>query len=64
MMSDQKTIIHLTSQLEEANNKLRLIEEIVDNVPELNICNYDIDQVAELNNGMIEIWNVLQQDYN
>lgn len=56
------TIIYLEADLDIAKEKLRQIEEIVGKTPELNMSNFDVDQVAELNNAMIEIWEVLQPD--
>jgi hypothetical protein len=56
------TIIYLEADLEIAKEKLRRIEQIVDAAPELNISNYDVDQVAKLNAAMIEIWETLQPD--
>lgn len=59
---NEETIIYLEADLEIAKEKLRLIEEIVNAAPELNMSNYDVDQVAELNAAMIHIWEVLQPD--
>lgn len=56
------TIIYLEADLEIALEKLKKIEEIVNKAPELNMSNFDIDQVADLNSAMIEIWDVLQPD--
>lgn len=59
---DQVTIIYLEADLEIAREKLKKIEEIVNKAPELNMSNFDVDEVAELNNAMIEVWEVLQSD--
>lgn len=57
-----EAVIYLKADLEIAMDKLKRIEEIVNKAPELNMSNFDIDQVAELNNAMIEIWFLLQPD--
>ena len=41
---------------------VKKIEEIATRAPEINMCNYDDDQVRDLNNAMIEIW-LLIHDY-
>lgn len=46
--------------VEDTRVKLESIKGIVGNLPELNIGNYDEDQVADLNNAVIEVWRVLQ----
>jgi hypothetical protein len=56
------TIIHLEADLEIAQEKLKQIEAIVNKTPELNMSNFDIDQVGELNSAMLEIWDILQPD--
>ena len=38
---------------------VREIEQIVDNAPELNMSNYNEEEVDELNSAMIEICNIL-----
>lgn len=57
-----ETIIYLEADLEIAREKLKQIEAIVDQAPELNMSNFDMDQVTELNNSLIEIYQVLQPD--
>lgn len=59
---DQVTIIYLEADLEIAREKLKKIEEIVNKAPELNMSNFDVDQVADLNSAMIEVYMVLQPD--
>jgi hypothetical protein len=59
---NEVTIIYLEADLETAREKLKKIAEIVEKAPELNMSNFDVDQVAELNSAMIEIWEVLQPD--
>jgi hypothetical protein len=44
--------------LREAMGRMR---EVMDRTPELNMSNYDIDDIAALNNGMIEIWQILNE---
>jgi len=38
---------------------IEMIKEVMENIPELNMSNYSEDQVYELNNGMIEISQIL-----
>lgn len=57
-----EVIIYMEADLEIAREKLRQIETIVDKAPELNMSNFDVDQVAELNSALIEIYEVLQPD--
>lgn len=43
-----------------SGDALREVFEIAQRAPELNMSNYDYDQVAELNAAMIEIWSILK----
>lgn len=54
-----EAIIHLEADLEMAREKLRQIKEIVAKSPELNMSNFDTDQVAE---PLIKVCNILQPD--
>jgi hypothetical protein len=45
-------------ELREAMGRMR---EVMDRTPELNMSNFDIDDIAALNNGMIEIWQILNE---
>ena len=48
-------------RIEELEDKIREAFECVEDCPELNMSNYDIDQVAQLNNVMIEVYQMLQK---
>ena len=52
----------LLKQYEEALIKLRALEDvkaILDDAPELNVNNYDHDQVCQLNTAMCEAWSLV-----
>lgn len=44
-----------------ANEALKEIREIVEQSPELNMNNYDHDQVAQINQALIEIYRILDK---
>lgn len=46
-------------RLEGLERKLEDLKILADNIPELNMNNYNEDDVAELNQSMIEIWSYL-----
>ncbi len=39
--------------------RLKNLEKILEDAPELNLHNFDIDDVDKLNNAMIEVYNVV-----
>lgn len=51
--------------IEEILSRLRTLEDVRGVIyysPELNPCNYDHDQVCQLNSAMCEAWSIVESD--
>lgn len=59
---NEMTIMQLEADLVMTRDTLKMIRAIAERAPELNLCNYDFEQVVALNEAMVEIYLILNPD--
>ena len=59
-LSDYQIDTTLLAMSSKADDVLREIEQVLERTPELNMSNFDVDDVAALNSGMIEVYQIVQ----
>lgn len=56
---DLDDVVSGLKELEDIKEKIKHARDIAYNSPELNLSNFNIDDVEKLNNAMIELFNII-----